>query len=70
MVSGDTKPRRKMQENTAMLKAALESRKEVQLVDEFHLKLPDVSSHRYHVTTDGEVRCIVLIENYCNRNWF
>jgi hypothetical protein len=34
----------KMQENAAMVKAALESRKEVQLVDQFHLKLPDVSS--------------------------
>ena len=48
-----------MQETAVLLKAAMESRKQLKIDDQFYLKLPSVSSHRYHVT-DGEVRCKLL----------
>ena len=44
-----------MQETAVLLKAAMESHKGLQIDDQFCLKLPSGSSHRYHVT-DGEVR--------------
>ena len=43
-----------MRDAALLLKADVQAGKQLLIVDQFVLKLPDVNSHRYHVT-EGEV---------------
>ena len=43
-----------MRDAALLLKADVQAGKQLLIVDQFVLKLPDVDSHRYHVT-EGEV---------------
>jgi hypothetical protein len=61
--NGD-KPQRKMREAAISFKSDLQSGKELDIVDTFVLKLPDVSSHKFHIT-EGEVHTIGHIGSVC-----
>ena len=46
-----------MREAAASLKSDLEAGKKLKILDMFVLKLPNVDSHRFHLT-EGEVNCM------------
>ena len=54
MTPSGAKPQRKMREASISLKSDLQAGKQLKFVDVFVLKVPDVASHRFHLT-EGEV---------------
>ena len=51
------KPERKMRLMSFLLRTDIKSKKDVNIVEEFVLKLPASNTHLYHVT-EGEVCCV------------
>ena len=54
MTPSGAKPQRKMREASISLKSDLQAGKQLKFVDVYVLKVPDMASHRFHLT-EGEV---------------